>query len=262
MLAHKNGEYPLSLFVHRGGNIYLTPSLNARWNEMVRLGLAKYGVRLWITGDVDGLGGWNGYRPILPQRRYRAHYGLMAAYPGTSSHGGKFKGREVFAVDVANVDDLAPGNPSLARGRLTALAKAVGLTVNFVTPTEWWHVGDFNNAWSAPAFGAVAINPGTTNKPAPVEPPADLMEAIRMSQIRYVHRVEPGYDTEWMIAGMEVPGGFQTTTDEEVAVGWGALYGTDKGDSWKALNRKQYIKLQQSVAELHRRWVALQKTLR
>lgn len=167
MASYANGRFPLNKFVHRGGNIYLTPSLNARWNEMVRLGVDKYGVRLYITGDIDGLGGWNGYRPYDPQVAYRAHYGIMAALPGTSSHGGIYQNREVFALDIANVGALAPGNQSLANARLTALAKMVGLTVNFVRPTEWWHVGDFNNAWVVPTFGRPAINPGTTNKPKP-----------------------------------------------------------------------------------------------
>lgn len=165
---YNNGQFPLSLFVHRGGNLYFTPSLNARWNEMVRLGVAKYGVRLYVTGDIDGLGGWNVYRPLLAQRRYRAHYGNMAAQEGFSSHGGVYGGQQVFAVDISNYTALAPGNPSLAQARLTALAKAVGLRVNFVKPTEWWHVGDFNNAWVTPSFGQIAINPGTTNKPKPV----------------------------------------------------------------------------------------------
>lgn len=173
-MSYANGQYPLHLFIHRGGNLYFTPSLNARWDEMVRLALEKYGVRLYITGDIDGLGGWNVYRPIGPQRNYRRYYGIRAAEPGKSSHGGKYRGQEVFAADIANVDALAPGNPSLARARLTALARAVGLTVNFVTPTEWWHVGDFNPPWTAPSFGAVAINPGTTNRPAPVSEEDDM----------------------------------------------------------------------------------------
>jgi hypothetical protein len=164
-MGYANGRYPLNLFIHRGGNIYLTPSLNARWDEMVRLALEKYGVRLWITGDIDGLGGWNGYRTWDAQGRYKAYYGNKAAAQGYSSHGGRYQGQEVFALDIANVDDLAPGNPALARARLTALAQTVGLRVNFVTPTEWWHVGDFNNPWVAPVFGHVTVNPTTTNRP-------------------------------------------------------------------------------------------------
>lgn len=174
-MSYANGQYPLHLFIHRGGNLYFTPSLNARWNEMVRLGVEKYGVRLFITGDIDGLGGWNAYRPIGPQRNYRRHYGIRAAEPGFSSHGGKFRGQEVFALDISNVNALAPGNQSLANARLTALARAVGLTVNFVTPTEWWHVGDFNPAWTVPSFGAVAVNPDTTNRPTVPKEDDDML---------------------------------------------------------------------------------------
>lgn len=176
-MPYANGRYPLDLFVHRGGNLYFTPSLNARWNEMVRLAVEKYGVRLYVTGDVDGLGGWNVYRPFDPQVAYRRHYGIMAAVPGTSSHGGRYKGQEVFAVDVANWRDLAPGNDSLAWGRFVALARTVGLTVDFVSPRELWHIGDFNHAWIAPVFGAVAVNPGTTNRPSPVPKEDEIMEA-------------------------------------------------------------------------------------
>jgi hypothetical protein len=64
-----------------------------------------------------------------------------------------------------------------------------------------------------------------------------------------------------MIVGMEIPGGFQVTTDEEVAVGWGAVYGTDEGNSWKGLNRQTYIKLQQSAGRLHLAWLGMQKQI-
>ena len=102
---------------------------------------------------------------------------------------------------------------------------------------------------------------GGNSKPTPAPVPADLMEAINMAQIRYVHRVEKGYETEWMIVGLEIPGGFQTTSDKTRAEGWGAIYGTDKGGSWKALTRKQYIALQASARELHERWLAMQKQI-
>lgn len=151
-MAYKNGRYPLSKFIHRGGNIYLTPSLNARWNEAVKIAQEKYGVRLWITGDNDGLGGWNGYRPYEAQVAYKRYYGNKAAAPGFSSHGGQYSGQEVFALDVANWNDLAP-NDSLAWARFVAIMKSVGLRTNFVSPVERWHVGDFNNAWVAPDFG-------------------------------------------------------------------------------------------------------------
>jgi len=102
---------------------------------------------------------------------------------------------------------------------------------------------------------------GGSSKPTPAPVPADLMEAIRMAQIRYVHRVEKDYNTEWMIVGLEIPGGYETTSDQTRAEGWGAVYGTDKGGSWKALTRKQYIALQASARELHERWLVMQKEI-
>lgn len=89
---------------------------------------------------------------------------------------------------------------------------------------------------------------------------ANLKEFL-MSQIRYVHRVQKGFEPEWMIAGMELPGGFMTTTNQLVAEGWGALYGTSEGDSWKALTRKQYIQLQNSAKALNDKWVEQQKLI-
>lgn len=163
---YPNGRYPLDLFVHRGGDLYLSPSLNARWDEAVRLGLEKYGVRLYITGPSGrGWDGANGYRWHEKQVRYKNAFGIWAASAGTSSHGGSYRGQEVFAVDVANWRDLAPGSQSLAWARFVALMKVVGLQTDFVTPREEWHVGDFNNAWIVPSFGQVTVNPNTTRKP-------------------------------------------------------------------------------------------------
>ncbi|AWY05878.1 endolysin [Microbacterium phage Pioneer3] len=166
MPAYANGRYPLGLFVHRGGDLYLSPSLNARWNEAVRLALEKYGVRLYITGPSGrGWDGWNGYRPYDIQVKYKKEFGQWAASAGTSSHGGVYRGQEVFALDVANWGSLAPNNLTLAWSRFVAIMRLVGLTTDFVSPREQWHVGDFNNAWVVPRFGAISVNPSTTALP-------------------------------------------------------------------------------------------------
>lgn len=165
MALYPNGRYPLGMFVHLGGDLYLSPSLNARWNEAVRLGIEKYGVRLHITGPSPrGWDGANGYRWLEKQVQYKSAFGIWAAYPGASSHGGSYRGREVFALDVANWRDLAYGNQSLAWARFVALMRVVGLTTDFVSPREEWHVGDFNNAWVVPSFGHIQVNPDATNR--------------------------------------------------------------------------------------------------
>ncbi|OIU88673.1 hypothetical protein [Microbacterium sp. AR7-10] len=172
--TYANGRYPLSAFIHRGDNIYLTPSLNARWDEAVRLALAKYGVRLYITGDVDGLGGWNGYRPYPAQVRYKNHYGRFAAAPGWSSHGGRYGGREVFAIDVANWQQLGRDDVQ-AWGRFVAIMRLVGLTTDFVSPRELWHVGDFNDPWVVPTFTPPATPAGGASEPAAPTPKEIIM---------------------------------------------------------------------------------------
>lgn len=116
---------------------------------------------------------------------------------------------------------------------------------------------------------AMSPAPGNSagGKPVPVAvpdapTPAPEPKELDMSTIRYVHRVEKGYGPEWMIVGMEIPGGFQTTTDQTTAEGWGVIYGTDKGDSWRGLTRKQYIALQASAASLNAAYVVQQKAIR
>ncbi|AXC37916.1 endolysin [Microbacterium phage Jacko] len=192
---YPNGRYPLNLFVHRGGDLYLSPSLNARWNEAVRIGLEKYGVRLYITGPSSrGWDGANGYRWYERQVTYKNAFGEWAASPGTSSHGGVYRGQEVFAVDVSNWANLAPGNRSLAWSRFVAIMKAVGLTTDFVSPREEWHVGDFNNAWVVPTFGNTTVKPGTTNKPKPA---TETYEEYDM-EMNYIYNRTP-YDRVYAI---------------------------------------------------------------
>lgn len=87
------------------------------------------------------------------------------------------------------------------------------------------------------------------------------LKEFLMSQIRYVHRVEKGFEPEWMIAGMEIPGGSLTTTHVGVAESWGALYGTAEGDSWKALTNKQFIQVQASAKTLNNMYVNQQKEI-
>lgn len=158
MTRYQNGRAPLSDLVKLGDKHYLPAGTCARWQEMQRLAWEKYGVWLVITP------GWNGYRPLDIQVQYRAELGIYAAVPGTSSHGLTYQGRDCAAIDVNNWQALAPGNQSLAWARFVALCRLVGFTVDFVTPQELWHIGDFD-PFMIPAFAAVTINPATTARP-------------------------------------------------------------------------------------------------
>lgn len=172
MGGYTNGRYPLSMMVHLGGQVYLPPGTAARWRWMVAQGKAKYGVTLYVTP------GWNGYRPYDVQVQYRKDLGIWAAVAGYSSHGLIYRGRQVAAADVGNWQSLAPGNRSLAWSRFSALCRLAGFTVNFVSPEELWHIGDFNNIWAVPAFVATPIPVKPVPVPIPVPVPEPLMEEI------------------------------------------------------------------------------------
>lgn len=146
MGGYSNGRYPLSMMVKLGPKHYLPAGTAARWQWMVRQALAKYAVLLVISP------GWNGYRPYDEQVTLRAELGIWAALPGFSSHGLIYQGRQVAAIDVFNWRDLAPGNEALAWSRFKALCRLAGFTVDFVSPQELWHIGDFNDIWTIPAF--------------------------------------------------------------------------------------------------------------
>lgn len=143
-MAYPNGEVPLHKLVHLGANFYLPPGTAARWRWLAAEGKRLHGVTFRITPDRDGLGGWNAYRPLDAQYRYRAHYGVMAAVPRFSSHGGFYQGQEVFAIDVDNWS-------AIRWAQFVELCARAGFRTNFVKPEERWHIGDFNNPWVVPS---------------------------------------------------------------------------------------------------------------
>lgn len=163
MGGYTNGRYPLSMMVHLGGEHYLPPGTAARWVWMVRMAWEKYGVILRITG------GWNGYRPYDIQVQYRKDLGIWAAVPGYSSHGLIYRGQQVAAIDVNNWGELG-------WARFVALCRLAGFTVDFVSPQELWHIGDFNDIWTVPAFAASGS--GSSVKPAPELKKEDIMVNI------------------------------------------------------------------------------------
>ncbi|MEV7874507.1 hypothetical protein [Microbacterium sp. NPDC089188] len=158
MPRYKNGQAPLADMVKLGEKHYLPHGTAARWAEMKRLALEKYGVLLEITP------GWNGYRPLSIQYEYREELGVWAAVPGYSSHGLTYNGRDMAAIDVNNWRALAPWSESLAWARFVALCRIVGFIVDFVSPRELWHIGD-PDPFTIPAFASIDINP----RPVPKE---------------------------------------------------------------------------------------------
>lgn len=152
-MTYSNGRIPLDQLEHLGGDHYLPPGTAARWRWLQRIAFEKYGVWLIITI------GWNAYRPYDIQVIYKRELGGWAAAPGFSTHGGMVNGRVVFAIDVNNW-------AALGWARFSALCRLAGFTVDFVSPEELWHIGDYNDGWTIPAGAesTPAINPHTTRK--------------------------------------------------------------------------------------------------
>lgn len=124
--------------------------------------------------------GWSTYRPYAAQEDARDRYGVGAAWPGTSSHGGYWEGRDTLAIDYGNWAWVYAQFGSRARAEFYADCRAVGLAPGMISkargyPDEPWHVIDLD-PWAPVPSGSVT--PGdTTNKPAqPEEDEEDEMK--------------------------------------------------------------------------------------
>lgn len=169
MSAHRNGQFPLSMMlpIATGTNSdgywehRLAPGQKRRWEALVEDVLANERVRLKITD------GWNAYRPLDAQwTAYRNNPPGMAAYPGTSSHGGIYNGRDAMAIDVANWG-------LLGKDKFYAYARKHGFTAGAIS-NEPWHIIDYN-PWVVPAGG------GSTPFTPPTPSEEDDMLALRIT---------------------------------------------------------------------------------
>lgn len=141
-----------------------TPSFAARWAFAKQYALARFGRTIYIRT------GWNVYRPIDSQKVARTNACAAgncagAAYPGSSSHGGNWNGRDCLAVDV---------DPNgLSWDQVDEAMEAAGFSARMITEAmsgiaggERWHYIDFN------AFGAVPSFESSTPFP-PARPQED-----------------------------------------------------------------------------------------
>ncbi len=109
MGGYTNGEWPESMFIVYDEGVdedgpwkhLVTAGTQYKINRLKELAYKRTKRRLEISP------GWSCYRPIGPQRTYRARYGNGAAYPATSSHGinwldGDRGWRVCLAIDIHN----------------------------------------------------------------------------------------------------------------------------------------------------------------
>lgn len=139
-MPYPNGQVPLDLLVSRPTGTkdmcWCFPGTARKLDRLTQLGQGRHGVTLRVTGPNDA------YRLLSVQRRYWDTMPPgMAAYPGTSTHGGlQEDGTETGAVDIGNW-------ALLSQEDFYALAREAGLVPN-VFPWEPWHLVDYD-PWGA-----------------------------------------------------------------------------------------------------------------
>lgn len=153
MPRYANGQIPMNVLVSRGAGTnadgyweFRMPAATAyRWDNLVADVRASEGKTPAITP------GWNAYRPIDAQwTAYRNSPPGMAAWPGTSSHGGNFEGRDSIAIDVGNWGILG-------EAKFFHYARKHGFVAGYFNgqagrPREPWHIIDFD-PWAAVPAG-------------------------------------------------------------------------------------------------------------
>lgn len=154
MSRYANGKIPANRLVHVGNRDYLTAATARRWNNLVADVKRNEGVTLRITqGQFP-----NAYRDLAGQKKARTYWCALgacnnAAYPGTSSHGGEYRGKDSMAVDVTNWMELG-------KTKFYRYARKHGFTPG-VFDWEPWHLVDWN-PWVMPDSSG-----GGESKPVP-----------------------------------------------------------------------------------------------
>jgi hypothetical protein len=196
MPTYTNGYIPENLLVifKRGwskidGDWYwgLPAATYARHLALVALA-RKRNPNVWLT-PTDG---FSCYRPYWAQVIAQKVWGIGAARPGTSSHGGFWEGRQTLAIDYHNWGQVYGWN----QAAWFADVRSVGLTPGMIMrsrgyPDEPWHVIDLDPWGPVPAFSGV-FTPFVGASPQPIiEEEPDVTLYIR-NTARGDYAVSPG----------------------------------------------------------------------
>lgn len=144
--GYRNGEVPESWLIEfdsgwnaeDGAWVHSLPPATYR-KHLALVALAKKN-----TGRDLKIGvGWCAYRPVAAQIMLKKRYGIMAAEPRTSSHGGFWERRQVMAIDYSNWSYVYNGD----RAAWFRDVRAVGLVPDMISPRrgypdEPWHAID------------------------------------------------------------------------------------------------------------------------
>lgn len=202
--TYPNGEFPRNLFIVGRSGVdadgpwehLFPPGTYDKWIRLQERVHAKTGK--WLALST----GYSVYRPLDIQFLYQSIYGLGAATPRTSSHGGKWEGRVCFALDIGNWAEVYNGD----RAAFYADCRAVGLEPGLISPErgypdEPWHVNDFESWRLGSALDTPKdkiANPGVPVVTTPTNPKKteqqqfeeDLMTAMQSGH--YYTKKTPG----------------------------------------------------------------------
>ena len=185
MPSYSNGYIPDNLLVtfHTGWNAAegswahrLSPATYAKHLNLVALAKRNTG------GDISVTDGWGAYRPYASQVYARQLYGNGAAWPGTSSHGGFWEGKQTLAIDYNWGPAYGWNRDAWFRD-----VRAVGLTPGLIHPSrgnnypdEPWHVVDLDPWGAVPSTGG-----GKAPEPEQEELEEDEEEDMAMKGAHY-----------------------------------------------------------------------------
>lgn len=228
MSRFPNGGIPGHLLVEVGPYHWLTPGTAQRWAGLVADVLANEGVRLRIT---PGKNAYRDYEGQVFAKDNACAEGDCndAADPGTSSHGGEYRGRDSMAIDVANWGELG-------QAKWYAYCRKHGFEPGFF---DWepWHIIDWAPYTMPSPSGGKAPKPETEE---PIIEEDDMPIIIMNSDRKEWSLLDPdvGTDLPQVIYGQKAEfrpvktasgvlntyRGFLVTTDESIAAAWGRSY--------------------------------------